>query len=63
MRLYTVACPGFSRYDEAQRKQMDARDPRVHQPGGWNSETFPVRCPDCGDPAQPRGAFEVLDLL
>ena len=63
---YTVVCPGLIRWDENTVKAMrkaNLIDKRLHSPHGWETLVFPVHCPDCGDNAQPRGAYRVTHLL
>ncbi len=62
MKRYTVVCPGAQRFEEGARKKMGPNDKRLHYGHGWETEVFPRVCPECGDEAQPRGAYEVTKL-
>lgn len=61
MKRYTVVCPGSGRYEEEARKKMRG-DKRLHHGHGWEVNSYPVVCPECGDEAQPRGAYEVMPI-
>ena len=41
---------------------MDPNDTRLHAARGWEAFLFPARCPECGDAAQSRGAYVVIQL-
>jgi hypothetical protein len=60
---YTVVCLGLTRWDENVVKSMRSAkmgDKRLHSPRGWETDVFPTRCPECGDPAQQRGVYKVV---